>query len=212
MPAIAPFRKVMPYRPYRPISQAATPTTAGHEAGKAGDPNQPPQLNIPVTDMTAAQIERKLIKARIDMLMDAPFFGNLATRLILRDATDWPSGQIQTAGTDGKYFYYNRNFVAAISDQETVFLMGHEVMHCVYDHMDGNRRGDRIPVLWNIANDYVINWELVESKIGTKITLIDICYNSKFRDMTSENVYDLLYDEAKKNGGNGTGEIGRAHV
>jgi len=184
---------------------SATSTTAGQDAGNTQDPNQPPKFDIPVTEMSSKQIERKLIKARIAMLLVAPFFGNLATRLMMCDATDWPGGPIQTAGTDGKYFYYNRNFVAAISDQETIFLWGHEVLHCVYDHMDRDRMGDRIPELWNIANDYVINWELVEAGIGTRITLIDICFDRKFKDMPSENVYDILYDDARKKGSNGTG-------
>ena len=43
----------------------------------------------------------------------APFFGNLATRLRFKDATEW----CPTLATDGRYFYYNRNFVAAMSDE-----------------------------------------------------------------------------------------------
>ena len=36
---------------------------------------------IPETSLTSEEIEDKLIKARIEMLISAPFFGNLATRL-----------------------------------------------------------------------------------------------------------------------------------
>ena len=86
-------------------------------------------VEIPETTLSDEEVLDKLIKARIEMLMSAPFFGNLATRLQIKDATSW----CPTAATDGKYFYYNKNFVAALSDAETVFLMGHEVLHCVYD-------------------------------------------------------------------------------
>ena len=62
------------------------------------------KVEIPETSLTSEEIEDKLIKARIEMLISAPFFGNLATRLHFKDATDW----CPTAATDGKYFYYNR--------------------------------------------------------------------------------------------------------
>jgi len=151
---------------------------------------------IPATDLTSEQIEDKLIKARIEMLMSAPFFGNLATRLILKDATEW----CPTAATDGKYFYYNKHFVAALSDEETVFLMGHEVLHCVYDHMDITRRGDRHPVLWNIANDYVINADLIDARVGEEIKIVQICHDWKYRGKISEEIYDDLFQQMEENG------------
>ena len=151
---------------------------------------------IPETSLTSTEIEDKLIKARIEMLISAPFFGNLATRLRFKDATEW----CPTLATDGRYFYYNRNFVAAMSDAEIVFGMGHEVLHCVYDHFDAIRRGDRDPRLWNIANDYVINADLIDAKIGEEIKLVKICFDWKYRGMISEEIYDDLFQQAKEEG------------
>ncbi len=151
---------------------------------------------IPATDLTSEQIEDKLIKARIEMLISAPFFGNLATRLRFKDATEW----CPTLATDGRYFYYNRNFVAALSDAEIVFGIGHEVLHCVYDHFDVNRRGNRDPRLWNIANDYVINADLIDAKIGGEIKLVQICFDWKYRGMVSEEIYDDLFKQAEEEG------------
>ena len=157
-----------------------------------------PAINVPDTDKTSAEIEDILIKARVDMLMNAPFFGNLATRLVLVDATDW----CPTAATDGKHFYYNRHFTAALNEEECIWLMGHEILHCVYDHMDPNRRGDRIHQLWNVANDYVINLELELAKLGRRIRkeIIEVCFDHKYKDMMSEDVYDELYKEADEQG------------
>ena len=154
------------------------------------------KVDIPETTKSAAEIQDILIKARIDMLMEAPFFGNLATRLHLVDATKW----CPTLATDGKNFYYNRNFVAAMTHAENVFGFGHEILHCVYDHFDVDRRGDRNPMLWNIANDYVINADLIDANIGEQIKLVDICYDWKYRGMVSEEIYDDLFDELEKNG------------
>ena len=155
-----------------------------------------PITEIPETTLTNQEIEDRLIKARIEMLMSAPFFGNLATRLKLKDATEW----CPTAATDGKYFYYNRNFVAALSDGEVVFLMGHEILHCVYDHFDIGRRGDRDPRLWNIANDYVINADLIDANIGEQIKLVEICFDWKYRGQVSEEIYDDLFKQAEEEG------------
>ncbi|RYD61691.1 MAG: hypothetical protein EOP83_16450, partial [Verrucomicrobiaceae bacterium] len=38
----------------------------------------------------------------------------------------------------------------------------HEILHCIYDHL--GRRGGRDPKLLNMAQDYVINYTLVEDK------------------------------------------------
>ena len=173
-----------------------TDTMATKNTGTAADRASKTKVEIPVTSLTSKEIEDKLIKARIEMLISAPFFGNLATRLHFKDATEW----CPTAATDGKYFYYNRNFVAALSDAEIIFLMGHEVLHCVYDHMDATRRGDRNPMLWNIANDYVINADLIDANIGDQIKIVDICFDWKYRGKISEEIYDELFDEMDKNG------------
>ena len=164
--------------------------------GTAKDRASKTLVDIPETTLSDEEVLDKLIKARIEMLMSAPFFGNLATRLQIKDATSW----CPTAATDGKYFYYNKHFVAALSDAETVFLMGHEVLHCVYDHMDANRRGDRHPVLWNVANDYVINGDLIDARVGEEIKLVQICHDWKYRGKISEEVYDDLYEQAKEDG------------
>ena len=71
---------------------------------------------IPETTKTKQEIEDRLISARISMLLNCPFYGNLACRLEMKDATDW----CPTAATDGKYFYYNRHFVDALKQGELI--------------------------------------------------------------------------------------------
>jgi len=136
-------------------------------------------------------IER-LVTSRISLLLNKPFFGNLATRLILRNADEW----CPTAATDGRYFYYNSRFIMKLRPKEVDFLVGHEVLHVVYDHM--GRRVDRHPKLWNIANDYLVNYDLVEENVGELITTVEILYDKKYKGMASEEVYDILYEKAKK--------------
>jgi predicted metal-dependent peptidase len=123
--------------------------------------------------------------ARTSLLFEAPFFGNLALHLRLVDASRW----CKTAATDGRNLYYNRDFIKGLSRKQLVFLVCHELLHCVYDHF--GRRGDRDPGLYNMASDYIVNYTIVKEGIGEmpKVGL----YNEKFTDkMTSEEVYDIL--------------------
>lgn len=136
--------------------------------------------------------EDRLITARVQLLLNNGFFGNLATRLQLQDASSW----CPTAATDGRYFFYNKEFIDMLDDDELIFLMGHEVLHNVYDHM--GRRGDRDPRLWNIANDYVVNMDLVENNIGKKITKVQICFDYKYQNMFSDEIYDDLFENAEQ--------------
>ena len=145
---------------------------------------------------TDAKLDRdmreKLITARVGLLLRASFFGNLATRLKLVNADEW----CPTAATDGRNFYYNSRFIEMLKPKEVEFLFGHEVLHCVYDHM--GRRGDRDPQLWNIADDYCVNADLKKHRVGEFITTVPCLYDSKYEGMSAEEVYDDLYENAEK--------------
>ena len=138
------------------------------------------------------EIREKLITARVGLLLRASFFGNLATRLKLVNADEW----CPTAATDGRNFYYNSRFVNMLKPKEVEFLFGHEVLHCVYDHF--GRRGDRDPQLFNIANDYCVNADLKKHRVGEFITSVPCLYDPKYQDMSSEEIYDILYENAEK--------------
>ena len=138
------------------------------------------------------EVREKLITARVGLLLRASFFGNLATRLKLVNADEWCS----TAATDGRHFYYNSRFIDMLKPKEVEFLFGHEVLHCVYDHF--GRRGDRDPMLFNVANDYAVNGDLKKHRVGEFITSVPCLYDSKFEGKSSEEIYDILYENAEK--------------
>jgi predicted metal-dependent peptidase len=149
------------------------------------------QKVVTVTDPRRdAAAREKLVTARIGLLLKAPFFGNLATRLQLTNADAWCG----TAATDGRKFYYNSEFINNLPLKQLEFLFGHEVLHVVYDHM--GRRGNRDPKLWNIADDYCVNSDLIEQRVGEKIPVA--LYDAKFKGQSAEEVYDYLYENAEK--------------
>lgn len=146
-----------------------------------------------VTDPKVDNAAReKLITARIGLLLKAPFFGNLATRMTLVNADDW----CPTAATDGRRFYYNSDFVNKMPLKQVEFLVGHEVLHAVYDHM--GRRGDRDPKIWNIADDFCVNADLIDQRVGEKITVCGVLYDPKYKGKSAEEVYDDLMKNADK--------------
>jgi len=128
----------------------------------------------------------------VGLLLRASFFGNLATRLKLVNADEWCG----TAATDGRNFYYNSRFIDLLKPKEVEFLFGHEVLHCVYDHF--GRRGDRDPMLFNVANDYAVNGDLKKHRVGEFITSVPCLYDSKYEGKSSEEIYDDLYENAEK--------------
>jgi predicted metal-dependent peptidase len=138
------------------------------------------------------EIREKLITARVGLLLRASFFGNLATRLKLINADEWCT----TAATDGRNFYYNSRFIDMLKPKEVEFLFGHEVLHCVYDHF--GRKGDRDHQLFNIANDYCVNADLKKHRVGEFITSVPCLYDAKYDGMSSEEIYDDLYENAEK--------------
>jgi len=137
-------------------------------------------------------IVEKLTTARVGLLLKAPFFGNMATRMLLIDASEW----CPTAATNGRNFYYNKKFIEKLSVKKLEFLFGHEICHCVFDHF--GRVGSRDRQLSNIAQDYAVNQILVDERIGEKITEVKICYDQKYRGMAWEEIYDELYEKAEK--------------
>ena len=138
------------------------------------------------------KIIEKLTTARIGLLLRHPFFGNLATRMKLIDATDW----CNTLATDGRNFYYNNDFVNKLTPKQAEFGFAHEVLHNIFDHM--GRRDTRDPMLSNIAADYAANQILKDERIGEVPDWIKIFQDNKYRGMSYEEIYADLEKDAIK--------------
>ena len=133
-----------------------------------------------------------IITARIGLLLRHPFFGNLATRLKVIDASDWCS----TLATDGRHFYYNVGFVNQFTAKQAEFGFAHEVLHNVFDHM--GRCESRDKQLANIAMDYAVNQICLDDRIGEFPTVIKVFQDNKYRGWAFEQIYDHLYENAEK--------------
>jgi predicted metal-dependent peptidase len=133
-----------------------------------------------------AEIKDRLITARVQMLLKHPFFGPLATRMKLVE-----SEKYKTAATNGRDIFYNPSFVESLTDSELQFLIGHELLHAVYDHIP--RTGERDQMIANIAQDFVVNADLITHGIGDFIK--SGLYDPKYKGWTFEEVYDDLMSD-----------------
>ena len=155
-----------------------------------------PNPDITKEELEAMRIDvaDRIIVARVGLLLRHPFFGNMATRLIVKNCDDW----CPTAATDGRHLYYNTQFFNALSNKEIEFVIAHEILHCVFDHIV--RREDRIPILHNIACDYIVNNTLVRDRIGEMVKIVQCYQDFKYDGWMSEAVYDDLFKQAEENG------------
>jgi predicted metal-dependent peptidase len=134
----------------------------------------------------------KIIIARVGLLLRHPFFGNMATRLKIIDASNW----CQTAATDGRALYYNREFFESLTTKNVEFVVAHEILHNVFDHM--GRCESRNSQVYNIAADYCVNGQLIRDKIGDQPPKIQIFHDPTHYGKSAEQIYDELmekYDE-----------------
>ena len=138
----------------------------------------------------------KLTKARAKLIMSQPFFASLVCNLpMIEDATINPP----TMCTNGKWIKFHPEFVEKCSLDEVVFVLCHEVGHCMFQHMF--RRGNRHPVVWNFAGDYVINDMLVKENIGSMPTgALQDPGKVTAGGGTTDGVYDIIYQELENEG------------
>jgi predicted metal-dependent peptidase len=168
----------------------STEKTASKLKNWQPDPNiTPEQLEV-----MRVEVYDRIIVARVGLLLRHPFFGNMATRLRILAADDW----LPTAAVDGRNLYYNTQFFNAMNNKEIEFVIAHEILHMVFDHL--GRREDRHPMLYNIAADYKVNNLLVRDRIGDKPSIVDCFQDFKYDKDTSEEIYDKLFEDAKQAG------------
>jgi predicted metal-dependent peptidase len=135
------------------------------------------------------EVVDKIIVARVGLLLRHPFFGNMATRLKIQDASAW----CKTAATDGRHLFYNREFFGGLTTKQVEFVVAHEILHNVFDHMGRNEGRDR--QIFNIAADYCVNGQLIRDHIGEQPPEIKIFHDPQHYNKSAEQVYDEIFEK-----------------
>lgn len=152
--------------------------------------------------ITQADFDQLISRTRSVLTLEHPFFGVLSFGMdhVLDDRIDPP-----TACVNGMIVRYHPEFVASLSKDEMLFLVAHECMHPMLDHI-GRLRG-REPKRWNIACDIVVNDFLTRDRIG-RMPKGGVMDSNLMRqgDGVVEKIYDLLPPDNGGGGSSGGGE------
>ncbi|UCC55364.1 MAG: hypothetical protein JSU75_08275 [Gammaproteobacteria bacterium] len=135
-------------------------------------------------------IETKLSAARTRLILDRPFLGALVLRMPLKVADPkW----CRSIGTDARAFYYNPEYIDALTVDQTQFALAHEALHCALSHFARREHRDR--KRWDIACDLAINPLLIrEGMTPTPGALFDI----GFEDMMAEEIYPYVKEDTEE--------------
>jgi predicted metal-dependent peptidase len=117
---------------------------------------------------------------------------------------------IPTACTNGRDVIYNPEFIKSLDDKELNFVVLHEALHKVYQHMHlWKKLWKDNPMLANMAADYVVNYAIHEADELSNVAkrpesaLFDLAY----KNMTTKQIFDMLKKDneyVKEQGGHDT--------
>jgi predicted metal-dependent peptidase len=139
-----------------------------------------------VSDAERRAIETKLAAARTRLILDKPFLGALVLRLPMHASRpDW----CPTTATDARAFYYNPEYIASLSLDQTQFMLAHEALHCALSHFA--RRQHRVKHKWDLACDYAINPLLIGEGLTPPPNALVM---PPYKGMTAEEIYPLIDD------------------
>lgn len=164
--------------------------------------------------------ERKWIETRSALLWGAPAFTHLLYSMLNPSGNTMSavfSTDIPIAATDGSALILNPETYFKYPLQQRVFVVAHEIMHCVFNHNGLMRNmkvtgkvkyndGSELPYdheCMNMAMDYIINDLLIESKVGEFLPegLHDI--NIATSSTPFIDAYKRIYKDKDKGGGKG---------
>ena len=91
--------------------------------------------------------EERITKAKIWLITNKPWFGQLSCYLNPRENNNIPTMSIDIKGN----MYYNVKFCQTLSDEKLRAIVCHEILHLAFRHLD--RYGERRFILWNFAAD-----------------------------------------------------------
>ena len=155
--------------------------------------------DIKKKDIKKKDPKERLIKARMQLLMHFPFFGELVMRMVFHESK---TAGVGTTCVDhkGNMWYHPDWINGFINCEETMFELAHEVMHLV------QRATIRFPnggnhMVWNMAADIKVDSILVDSglkqsTVSKKNITPEIM--DKYRGQTTEQIYCSMLRNPKE--------------
>lgn len=128
---------------------------------------------------------------RQKLLVRFPFTGGFLMRMELVPVRDC---RLRTAATDGERIFMDIAFCTTLSNDERLFVMAHEVWHCVLMHM--LRCQTRDPSAFNVATDMEVNRML--KKEGLKPPSKCLMPKAEWDELSAEEIYEHIRKRPKQ--------------
>jgi predicted metal-dependent peptidase len=143
-----------------------------------------------------SQTQTPAQQARSWFINSYPLLGALAaTFRIIEDQLVCHRLEISVAAVDVEAKEIFINPAAGLSEQETRFVMAHELLHVGLRH-DARRQG-RDGYLWNVACDYVINAWLIEMGVG-HVPQVGLLHDPELKTESAEAIYDRIVTDLRR--------------
>lgn len=143
-----------------------------------------------------AKPESAVTRARQWFVNSFPLLGALAAGFeLIEDRETCRRLDIQIAAVDAfaRKIYFNP--LAGLSEEETRFVMAHEILHVALRHQQ--RQEDRDAYLWNCAADYCINLWLQELRIG-EMPSLGLLLDPALKGLSAETIYDRIVKDLRR--------------
>jgi predicted metal-dependent peptidase len=166
----------------RPIKEAAGWDTDAN-GKKWEDYDEIVCPNGQVIDMVKLLDEQQRAKAALIHIL--PFFRGFVNKL--RPVYTF---RVPTQATDGYSIFINPQFTYNMDLTGKVFVMAHEIMHCVLNHLRRGKSHD--PERSNIAADYEVNISLVDMGLVKQSVIEKLkgLIDTKYSGWGYEKIYD----------------------
>ena len=135
------------------------------------------------------------LQARDWFLSSFPLLGAVASAFRIIDDTAVVSQMnLPVAAVSPQLGELYINSRCRLNPEEWKFVLAHEFLHAALRH--DLRCEDRLPKLWNVACDYVVNSWLCEMKVGSMPD--SALFDNQFQGMSAEAVYDQIYETLRQ--------------
>lgn len=159
--------------------QSAVSVAGGYSAMLGGDDNK----------LSPAQ------KAKQWFINHYPLLASLAANFtIIEDQQICQRLEISVAAIDVTTQEIFFNPAAGLDEEESRFVMAHELLHAGLRHHE--RCLGRDPYFWNVSCDYVINHWLVEMGVG-RLPEIGVLLDQELSGLSAETIYDRIVTDLR---------------
>jgi predicted metal-dependent peptidase len=137
-------------------------------------------------------IEESIVKSRVKLLKQSPFFGTLLLNTKYEITDDVP-----TAATNGNVMFLNEEFMNGQSPEYFRSILLHEVLHMALEHIERMKdlfKSD--PITANIAADIVVNGIIMDNKM---VLPEEAIFDNDLKHLSVREIYNILKQKQHTN-------------